>query len=182
MKNKEEKSIQASYSEEAKRVLIEGLELGQDDFEKQLDRTHSPYWDARNDLSKTVISLASGSIVLTVTFSSSLIGSERANPWNYLLFGSWVSFLVTIIMAVVSLWISTSLKKLPASFADQKSKIREVIENEGSSEDIVNAIEKSSPNYWRVSRWSGRFHHASLIMFIVALLLLGLFGWRRFAA
>src|SRR5918911_5406871 len=114
MKNKEEKSIQASYSEEAKRVLIEGLELGQDDFEKQLDRTHSPYWDARNDLSKTVISLASGSIVLTVTFSSSLIGSERANPWNYLLFGSWVSFLITIIMAVLSLFGFSRIKKNPA--------------------------------------------------------------------
>jgi hypothetical protein len=180
MKNQEEKP--KVFSEETKRELLEVNERVSVLFEKEFDRMHSPYWDARNDLSKTVISLSSGSVVLTVTFSSSLIGPERANPWVYLLFGSWASFLITIILAIVSLWVATNLKKLPASFDYHKHKVKEVIKNGGTPEEIVDAMDKSFPKYGRVNRWSGRFHHASLIMFIVALLLLGLFGWKRFAA
>src|SRR5205807_3397630 len=72
------------------------------------NRNYSAYWNARNDLVKTIISLASGSVVLTVTFSGSLL-TEKGNPWNRLLFASWALFLLSLISGVLCLWHSARL-------------------------------------------------------------------------
>ncbi len=150
--------------------------------EKETTRTHTPHWDARNDLVKTVIGLASGSIVLTVTFSNSLTKSGTLGAWKYLLFGAWLSFLVSIAAAIFSLAVSLKLKKFSSFWWDRKTKVLTVIDNGGSSEEIAATLTEGLPAFGKADKFASWLLGASLFALIVALALLSLFGWNQLAA
>lgn len=152
-----------------------------------IDKIHAPYWEARNDLIKNIISLASASIVLTVTFSGTLVNRDTPGSWKYLLFGSWLSFLLSIISAILFLWLAAKLRSIPTMYFYQQNEIRKAVDaieltNPESWESPSAALMKAFPNVDRVDKWAKRWLNACLILFIFALVLLGLFGWRQFAA
>ncbi len=159
--------------------IIEGL--------TKIEKLYTPHWDARADLTKNIISVASGAIVLTVTFSASLL-TTQVNAWEkYLLIGSWISFLGSIILAVVSFWFLTNLRAFSTPAVTESQKIREVIEkipvSSRNPEEAVNYILSNAiSKLLRSGELSKYALGASLVMFILALVLLGMFGWKRFAA
>jgi hypothetical protein len=171
-------------------ILQEGFDQFHENLKKapeDIESVHGPYWNARYELAKNVVSLSSASLVFTITFSKSVIDTATVGVWKYLLFGSWLAFLLSLISAVSCLWISIKLKSFGARLFNQRAKIREAIEQfDISKPNPTNEIERLlltalSPMQ-PVDKWAGRLLHASLILFIVALALLGSFGWKQFAA
>ncbi len=79
-----------------------------------------PYWKARDDIAKTIISIASGTIALTVTFSSSISSADTHIFWKGLLCAGWILLLLSIVTAIASLWTSHSARKLSFVFFRHK--------------------------------------------------------------
>jgi len=149
---------------------------------KHLSDLHTPYWDARNDVLKNLIQLASGSIILTVTFSSSLLKPGVA--WKLSLFGSWISFLASIIAAVLSLWLSTRIRTVPVAFHNQRGKIVNALKGKSRNrisditDEVAELIMRDIPKYDLSEKYVTRCLHVSLLFFILGLILLGVFGAR----
>jgi hypothetical protein len=64
----------------------------------------TPTWNARADTLKTIVSLSSASIVLSVTFSSSLRQLNAGSAWRYLIVASFALFTASLIAAFFALW------------------------------------------------------------------------------
>ncbi|HEX8708809.1 MAG TPA: hypothetical protein VF723_11245 [Pyrinomonadaceae bacterium] len=169
--------------------LQEGIRAFLSHYERmpeEIERTHSPFWNARYELAKNVISLASASLVLTVTFSTSLTGPGKVGNWKYLLICSWIAFLLSLISATSSLWVSINLKTVAARFLNQSVKVMQVLDNldlssPNPTQELQGVINEILVPLKPIEVWQGRFLNISLIMFMIALTLLGAFGWKQFA-
>jgi hypothetical protein len=170
-------------------ILKEGFEQFNENVRKapeEIENVHGPFWNARYELAKNVVSLSSGSLVLTITFSKSIVDANSIGVWKYLLFGSWLALLLSLISAISCLWISIKLKSFGARFFNKRAKIREAITKfdlsklNPTDELEMLLLEVLTPLY-PVDVWANRLLHISLILFIVALALLGGFGWKQFA-
>lgn len=178
-----------TLNEDTKSAYVEALGQSAQDFLTNAEKLYTPYWNARTELVKSVISLASGSIVLTVTFLSSVFKAQNISAWKYLLFASWLFFLMSIVAAIISFWFLTELRALPTIIISRSEELRQAVEkinvtSEHASlpeltKSIQDLISKSFP--MKADRWARRFINASLLAFILALLALGLFGWKQFA-
>jgi hypothetical protein len=152
----------------------------------EIEKTHGPIWNARYELAKNIVSLSSASLVLTVTFSKSITDPNGPFTWKYLLFGSWLALLLSLISAILSLWVSIKLKTFGARFFNQRAKIRGALDSLDLNKPdplkgLRNLVDEVLVPLSPVDVWQGRFLNLSLIMFIVALALLGAFGWKQFA-
>jgi hypothetical protein len=171
----------------------QGVKLPLDEFEN----TFAPYWNARSELVKTIISLSSASVVLTVTFSNSLITTRASVTWRGVLFASWTAFLISTICAIITLWLATKMKTLPRVFPMQSNRVEEALKSldldsqkpslvqEISStveETVADIIFTGFSSIMKYDKWAERSLKISLIMFVVALALLGVFGWKQITA
>ena len=171
-------------------ILQEGFDKFHENVRKapeEIESVHGPYWNARYELAKNIVSLSSASLVLTVTFSKSVVGTNNVGAWKYLLIGSWLAFLLSLIAAVSCLWISIELKSFGARLFNVRAKIREAIErfdlSKSNPTDEIEALLLAALSpMGTVDERAGRLLRASLVLFIVALVLLGGFGWKQFAA
>lgn len=67
------------------------------------DRDKPPsQWTVLNEYSKTIITLASGLLAVTVTFSSQLISKSSDSTSNFLLIATWVVLVSSIIFGVLT--------------------------------------------------------------------------------
>jgi len=140
------------------------------------------HWDARTDLIKTLISVASGAMVLSVTFSNSLLTPQVAERWKYLLIGSWVSFLASIILAIVAFWLLSEARAYPSIIVSEYSKVAQAVEaikTEADSEHIANIPAIATLEKFRFDTRSKYMLRASLLAFVLAIVLLGVFGVKR---
>lgn len=150
-----------------------------------IERIHGDFWDARNGLAKHMISLASASLVLTVTFAKSF--AESASPQTqYLLITSWIAFILTILLALISLRIALDLKSFQARFFNQRGRVKELLEAKHEDpkslmddfqEIVFDVLKPMGPK----DKWAGRCLTGSYITFVIALILLGAFGISEFA-
>jgi hypothetical protein len=119
-------AMESTKSETKNQSTKNWLEEAVQKYLEQIDKFYTPYWNARTELAKSMISLSSASIVLTVTFSGSLVNIGKRDMMNYLLFSSWLLFLLSIISGVLCLWFSTRLKASPIHFILFADKLRSV--------------------------------------------------------
>src|SRR5215208_2402267 len=92
-----------------------------DEFQRRSEELHkafAPVWNARTDTLKTIVSLSSASIVLSVTFSSSLRQLNAGRIWRYLLIASFALFTVALVTGFLGLWWGTRVYRLPADVID----------------------------------------------------------------
>jgi len=69
----------------------------------EFDRDKPPnQWNSINDYSKTIITLASGLLAITVTFSGQLIGKSNDRWSTGLLIGTWIILVMTIFSGVLT--------------------------------------------------------------------------------
>jgi hypothetical protein len=187
MNEQKQTKTQFTWISPDKEAFFNGFKQGFQSYVEEFDKLHAPYWNARTELVKTLISLSSASIVVTVTFSNNLLSSGRRDSWRYFLFGSWISFLLSVVSAVMFLWLSTRLKTIPTMFLYHEEKIKNILNRidlapSDASKHVVAILGETRQSLFRADKWGTRWLNLSIIMFILALVLLGLFGWRQFAA
>jgi hypothetical protein len=110
-----------------------------DDYQKrtnELQAIFAPTWSARADTLKTIVSLSSASIVLSVTFSSSLRQLNAGSAWRYLIVFSFGLFTTSLITAIFALWWGARLYRLQSLMVDQRLRMYEAILNSKSKDEI----------------------------------------------
>lgn len=85
----------------------------------EVNEVHGPLWEARENLSKLLVSLSSGILVGTITFSGELMGVGNAAPvCSALVVVSWSMLFFSLISAILSLWFSTTFKSFMVRFTN----------------------------------------------------------------
>ena len=147
-------------------------------------KIYQPVWSARSDVLKTLASISSASIVLSVTFSSSLKSLNVGLFWRYLILFSFSMLVLSLISALTALWVGIGVHDIQPNMLDQREEIYKAIEKvDPSSEDLMQPFD---PIFDRVNKpieikdkWAGRFSRASFICFGLAILSLAVVGFRQ---
>lgn len=95
-----------------------------------------------SDLLKTIVSLSSGSIVLSVTFSSSLRALKLGPHWSKLIVLSFVLLALSLIIALVALWVGTRVYGIQSSVFDARLEIRRAFMAATSDDECLNALKE----------------------------------------
>ena len=143
-----------------------------------------PVWDARSDVSKTLVTLSSASIVLSVTFSSSLKSLNVGLFWRYLVVFSFAMFVLSLISALSALWIGAGVHEGPANMLVERKEIQKAVEGLGrSNSDYMipfdEILQKVNRPIETRDKWSRRFARASFLCFGAAILSLAVGGFRQ---
>ncbi len=152
-----------------------------------IERLHGPVWSAQIDLLKTLIQLSSGALVLTVTFSGSILNASQTPVGPWVLFLGWLCFSVTTVTALLGVWQGTELRSFPARLHDLTPDLWKAIESSiVTRTDPFPAIRlllrrggydiNIKPCEKRL-RWALT---ASFSTFVAGILCLALFGWKQF--
>lgn len=154
-------------------------------IKEEIELIHGSIWTARNDLLKTLISLSSASLILTVTFSGKYIENTNNIVCPWVLFLSWVLFSSSILFAVFGLWKSIMLKSLPASILhayskNESSSLENIEDVTGLEKKIKLLIEKATNKIKSAEDWSRFFLGISLICFVLGIICLAAFGWKQY--
>src|SRR5437773_2350418 len=123
MKNKEETAQSVSNA-----VL---------DKAAQLHKIYEPQWNSRADVLKVIVSLSSASIVLSVTFSSSLRSLKVTPLWSYVIVFIFALLVVSHILAFVALRMGTRLYEVQSNFLDRRMEIQKAVMDATSMEDVL---------------------------------------------
>lgn len=151
---------------------------------KQTSDAVQPIIDAQRDITKTIISLASASLVFTITFSPSLIKQDTPGFWRYAVLACWLLFVLTLLTSLASLYCSMNAGSLPAMFMSNTRKFEDAVEETISTpgqdaEPIVRVITESQEHINKRLKVSRGFFIASLSCFGVALLFFTAIGVRQ---
>jgi len=147
-------------------------------------KIYQPVWSARSDVLKTLASISSASVVLSVTFSSSLLSLHVGLFWRYLVLFSFSMFVLSLISALSSLWVGIGVHEIQPNMLNERAEIHKAIEQlNPSAEDmmqpfdaILNRVNKPIET---ADKWSGRFSRASFICFGLAIISLAIVGFRQ---
>ena len=91
--------------------------------QKRLADIHGPQWGARREVAKTILSLASGTLVLTVTFADKLAAKSAVAAGSTVLAWVWLILLVSIAGTLASLAFAVQLESLPARMISLQPKM-----------------------------------------------------------
>ena len=146
-------------------------------------KIHRPGWNARAEALKALAPISSASIVLSVTFSRSLLALTRNLFWRYLLLFTFAMFVLSLLSALASLWLGIRLHEMEARMLYQRKEIYKAIEQiDLTAADVT---EPFDPILNRVNKpietrdqWSERLTNGSFICFILAILSLSALGFR----
>jgi hypothetical protein len=156
-----------------------------DEIVKELDKIHGPYWRSQSDLAKLIVSLSSAALVLTVTFSKDL-AVNLSNGWKVFLFLSWLSFAVSTVIGIIGLWAFTKFHTVQIMFFNQREQMKiRIAEMKRQDKFKAELFEDllSAP-FFKLKKYekaAGVAVVVELVLFILALFLLSLFGWRAFS-
>jgi len=124
--------------------LEEALNRVLDEYQNRTAQLHdvlAPKWNARADTLKTIVSLSSASIVLSVTFSSSLRQLNAGSAWRYLIIFSFALFVIALVIAFLALWLGSGLYQMQSRVLDQRRAMTNVLMKAKSAEEVENALE-----------------------------------------
>lgn len=157
-----------------------------DDYQKrtaELQAIFAPTWNARADALKTIVSLSSASIVLSVTFSSSLRQLNAGSAWRYLIVSSFALFTVSLITAFFALWWGARLYKLQSLMVDQRIRMYNALMNAKSESEIATKLNEITGNVLKpiydTDNRIATVYGISGICFCVAIILLAIVGAAR---
>ncbi len=117
--------------------VIAAQQLTIDQVTERIDRVHGPYWAARNDFLKLLITINTAVIAGTVTFSSSFVGSGNTTQCLSLLYIAWGLLFISLISSVIAIWLSSQLYLFYPRYFNQKDNL----------EKKVRALDSKDPKY-----------------------------------
>jgi hypothetical protein len=157
------------------------------------EKLYSPSWNARGELAKNIVFLASGSILLTIFFSHSFVNTRTNASQKYFLLSSWISFLISIGFGLLCQWSLTKLQSGAVRFERCIRNI-EMFEhmasiNLGDKDEIASKISSQHNAFLELNSsieeqdsLTHGFLNICMVTFILGLILLGLLGWQQVAA
>jgi hypothetical protein len=148
----------------------------------EFDRNLEPSWKAQLDLTKTLLSLSSGSLALIATFGHLVLGPGTQPSPRWLLLLSLSFFVATVLSAVICLWRSIGVSEfrlLLYNAADPVASQATAALAEGRAPGDVGTaeIEKVKKQVTSSLHSTIWFFHATLVLFVIAFVLLGIFAW-----
>jgi hypothetical protein len=129
--------------------------------QKRLADIHGPLWSARREVAKAVLSLASATLVLTVTFADKILAQTSATAKPTALAWVWLLLLASIAATLASLAFAVQLESLPARMISMQHMMFEKFREEQSKgKQPVHALDpmmqiatKPLLRYDQFSRW-----------------------------
>lgn len=144
---------------------------------------HDPQWKARFDILKTIITLCSGLIVLTVGFSNSFRSLSVGPFWKSLIMLSFVLVVLALLLAFLALRFTAQAYELSANIFDMKASVPKAYRESSDIIEFFNAanriLKKALDSTQASDKWAVRFYKASYTCFFMAMLLLGIVGCRQ---
>lgn len=143
-----------------------------------------PTVEAQKDLTKTVISLSSATLVFTITFASSFIGPTTSVYWRCAVLVCWLAFICSLVLAVLSLYFSLELGSFPARVLIDNKRIDAAITDIASKQPIdmepINEIMSSQLHeLGKTQKTAERLHKSALATFAIGLVMFTLIGSYR---
>ena len=153
---------------------------------KQATEPFIPQWEGRKDIAKTIISLASASLVFTTTFSSSLVKPGTPTGWRYAIIVWWAAFVCSLALSLIFLWVSIGLADLPAIILASTEKLKQAAAERipGTPIDEDPIYREFNAGFRQIVRRDKRariLFGALLCFFGIALLVLTILGIRQLA-
>jgi hypothetical protein len=84
-------------------------------------------WDRRNDIAKTLLTISSAAVVLSVTLSSPSVNPRPPKLILWPLMVAWVAFFVSRCLSIATLWVSSRLYGLGPAILEKRKELRKRI-------------------------------------------------------
>lgn len=124
--------------------LIERLDRHLDETLTRFDEARTPIWESQADVGRTLVTLASGSLVISITWVQFLVTKVPHPEWRLLLITSWSLFALTVILAAARQGWSGRARSYRLGFERRRGDLRAVIARidaaGGGSDEIDAAI------------------------------------------
>jgi len=168
---------------EQQNELLDAMYSSLQEQASELGTIYTTQWNVRNDISRTLLTISSAILVISISLSSHI----TTHKW--ILGVCWAAFLLTILSGVASLWFSLGLYTFPAFVINGRKEIRERVKDfevatvrEEASAIIDDLIGPRLDQMERFDRLAIKSLKACLTMFIVGLLCTGVVGWEQLRA
>jgi hypothetical protein len=109
-------------SSEQQSELLETMHSSLQESSSKLSAIYTPQWNVRNEISRTLLTISSAILVISISLSS------RITAHRWIVGFCWAAFLFAILAAVASLWLSLGLYTLPAFIVGARKHLRERVE------------------------------------------------------
>ena len=164
--------------------LLEALSEALQEHAVKVLAIYKPQWDIRNDTVKTLLTISSGVLVISVSLSSQI------GRYKWILAVTWTAFGLAIICAIATLWLSQRLYSFGGAMFHARTRLRDTIKgieidnliearrafvDKLVDENISAAIDAME----RDDRRATKTLHATLWMFLAGLLFTAVAGWMR---
>lgn len=150
------------------------------DIANEMSAVHGPIWAGRDDITKLTLTLSSATLVGTISFAGAILGQKPSGSFaGYYLVVSWVLFLVSICLGLLSLWHGNILKSFRARFTNAMPSLKkeaamvQTNTTEALIESILTLVKKYSDMalnpIGEADRKAERCAKFTLVSFILAL-------------
>jgi hypothetical protein len=148
---------------------------------KDTNETHSPLTTARNDIAKTLITLSSSFLALTVTAASGLFSKYIIITGIYFL-SLWFFLVITILFGLLSLWMSMNILHMivqsKEEIFDYVDQIKSLVDK--GSDSIASVIKNIHLPYEKANtfyKWSRIYLLSSFASFFASMIIFLCIGW-----
>jgi hypothetical protein len=123
------------------RKLVELIDRHLDETLMRNEEGSRPIWESQVELGKSLMSLASGALVLSISVVQFLADKIKQPHWTWLLTAAWILFALTVLLgASRQAWLGTA-RSVRANFEPQRSEIRAKLWELKESDDIWNQVD-----------------------------------------
>lgn len=134
----------------------------------KLTSLYVPQWNARNDISRTLLTISSAILVVSISLSS------HVTTQKWILGVCWGAFLGAIVSAVLALYFCGGLLTLPAHIVGARKELKEAVRNfdvtkphEEAESLVDNLITEKLNHMEKLDRRAIRLLQTSLLLFLV---------------
>lgn len=172
--------------EHLQKQLLETIYRALQEGSSEIVNVYLPQWDRRNDIAKTLLTISSAAVVLSVTLSSPSLNPRPPKLILWPLMVAWVAFFVSTCLSIATLWVSSRLYGLGPAMVEKRKELRERIAREPPKDttaatDMVDEV--ISGSIMALEKWDRKAfktHVASFWALMVALFCLAAAGVARF--
>lgn len=148
-----------------------------------IDKLYGPKWRAQANLANTIITVASGILVLAVTFKGSLLGSNPTRNVVVALLGIWGLMLISVVCGIVSLRVGVARHTYPIELqnlgeVETESVLQSLPELEIGGERFQRELKNVGKELTNKDRLSSRLLYISYWTLVIGMVLLTAVGAR----